>query len=255
MSTSENQITITMKRLLTLFIILPALSFSQNSIVIYRTNNIITVGTDSYKILPPNKNGVKPKKDTVATAQTIKNVRNYYFAITGSVSDKTIIAARQSCMEGATIAEVVSLYKEKRTKSFADEMYNVKNNNTEYYRNNISNKYVFSIVFFCIENDTPKAAKIDFYVKDKINGGVSVELNIHKVPGRNNLAPSFLVSGHRDAMNNSEFFSGEMNSNPVKGIEKLLRKQINKTPGSVAFPIQIMQIKQDGVINIPKIYS
>ena len=244
-----------MKRFLVLFIISPALSFSQNSIVIYRTNNIITVGTDSYKISPPNKNGIKQKKDTIVTVQTVKSVGNYYFAITGTASDKTIIAARQSCMEGTSIAEVVNLYKEKRTKSFADEIYNIKNNNTEYYRNSILNRYVFSIVFFCIENDTPKAAKIDFYVKDKINGGVSVELNIHKVPGRNNLATSFLVSGQRDAMNNSEFFKGEMNSNPVKGIEMLLRKQINKTPESVAFPIQIMQIKQTGVINIPKIYS
>ena len=46
-----------------------------------------------------------------------------------------------------------------------------------------------------------------------------------------------------------------MINNPAKEIELLLRKQIGKTPGTVGFPIQIIQISKDGVVNIPKIYS
>jgi hypothetical protein len=46
-----------------------------------------------------------------------------------------------------------------------------------------------------------------------------------------------------------------MKANPIHQIEILLRKQIIKNPSKAGFPIQIIQLKKDDVINPPKIYS
>ncbi|HET7002346.1 MAG TPA: hypothetical protein VFI33_13585 [Puia sp.] len=170
------------------------------------------------------------------------------------VSKKTIQAARESCRQGKTISAIFAGFKEKRTKSFADEMFNVKTYQTNYYTKAIANRYVFTIAFFGFENDTPKAVKAEFYVKDKINGGVSVEINVHKIPGKDKLSPSVLILGQKDAFNSRDNFSDNMINNPAKEIELLLRKQIGKTPETVEFPIQIIQIKSDGVFNLPNIY-
>lgn len=241
-----------MKQLLALLIVLPSISFSQNSIIIFRTKNTLTVGTDSYRAAQVKT----ADKNTSGSAdgQNIMKEGSFYFAISGMATDKTIMAARESCRERKTIAGLVKLFKEKRTKSFAEEMFNIKTYQTSYYLHAIQNKYVFSIAFFGIEKDTPKAAKIEFFVRDKINGGLTIETNIHQVPGKDKLSPSVIILGQKDAFNNRDNFGESMINNPAREIEILLRKQINKTPENVEFPIQIIQIKKDEVINIPKIY-
>lgn len=87
------------------------------------------------------------------------------------------------------------------------------------------------------------------------HGSVSVEINVHKIPEKDKLAPSVIILGQKDAFNTRDNFSDNMINNPAKEIELLLRKQIDKTPETVEFPIQIIQIKNDGVVNIPNIYS
>jgi hypothetical protein len=243
-----------MKPLLSFLLLLPAFSFSQNSIIIFRTKNTITIGTDSYQAIQ-SSNGARQVKNSPDARQNIYKEGKFYFAFTGIVTEKTIKAAMESCREGKTIPAILALFKEKRTKSFADEMFNIKTYQTNYYNHAIVNRYVFSVAFFGIENDTAKAAKAEFYVKDKINGGVSVEINIHKVPGKDNNSPAVVILGQKDAFNSRENFGENMINNPVKEIELLLRKQIDKTPGNVSFPIQLMQIKPDAVVNSKKIYS
>jgi hypothetical protein len=134
-------------------------------------------------------------------------------------------------------------------------MFDMKTYQTKYYTASIANRYVFSIAFFGIENDTPKATKAEFFVKDKINGGLLVEINVHKLPGKDSQSPSVIILGQKDAFNYRNNFGEKMISNPPVEIESLLRKQISKTPETVEFPIQILQIKKDGVVSIPKIYS
>jgi hypothetical protein len=243
-----------MKPLLQFLLLLPAFAFSQNSIIIFRTKNTITIGTDSYRSVQ-SANGARQVKNSPDAHQNIFKEGNFYFAFTGLVTEKTINAAMESCREGKTILAILALFKEKRTKTFADEMFNIKTYQTNYYNHAIVNRYIFSVAFFGIENDTAKAAKAEFYVKDKINGGVSVEINIHKVPGKDNNSPAVIILGQKDAFNSRENFGENMINNPVKEIELLLRKQIDKTPGTVSFPIQLMQIKPDAAVNSKKIYS
>ena len=86
-------------------------------------------------------------------------------------------------------------------------MFNVKTYHTNYYTKAIANRYVFSIAFFGIENDTPKAVKAEFFVKDKINGGVSVEVNVLRFRGKTIWSPSVLILGQKDAFNTRDNFS------------------------------------------------
>src|ERR1700709_2295363 len=115
-----------MKILLPFLILLPFFCFSQNSIIVYRTKTDITVGTNSYKIAP--------SYTKLAIPESFIKEGRYYFATTGMVDKKKIAAAEQSCREGKTLTDVISLYKEKRTASFADDMYQAKNNKTEFYK-------------------------------------------------------------------------------------------------------------------------
>jgi hypothetical protein len=241
-------------KLFLFLIFLPVCTISQNSIIIFRTENILTVGTDSYRPVQATK-GTKPGKKSPDARQNIMKEGNFYFAFTGVVTEKTIKAARESCREGKTISAILALFKKKRTKKFADEMFSIKTYQTNYYNQSIVNRYVFSVAFFGIENDTLKAAKVKMYVKDKSNGGVAVEINIHRVPGKDELSPFVIILGQKDAFNSRDNFGEKMINNPPKEIEILLRKQIGKTPATVKFPIQIMQIKRDGIVNFPKIYS
>ena len=243
-----------MKHLLLFLTCLPAFGFSQNSIIIFRTANTLTVGTDSHRAMQTNDR-TNQAKGAPDGGENIMKEGNFYFSISGIASEKTIQAARESCREGRTISAILAAFKEKRTKSFADEMFHIKTYQTNFYTNAIANRYVFSIAFFGIENDTPKAAKAEFFVKDKINGGISIEINIHRIPGKDKLSPSVIILGQKDAFNSRDNFGENMINNPAKEIELLLRKQIGKTPGTVGFPIQIIQISKDGVVNIPKIYS
>ena len=220
---------------------------SQNAVIVYRTKNELTVGTNTYQIAP--------SYTKLAIPESCIKEGKYYFITTGMVDKKTITTAEESCREGKTLTDVINLYKEKRTASFADDMYQAKNTKTALYKSSLLNKYVFSILFFTIENDTPKAAKIEFYVKDKINGGVSIELNVHRLPGKNPDAKSILTLGPRDAFNSKELFNEAMYSDPAKEIEGLLRKQISNKPGGSQFPIHIIQIKNGKATNLPEIYS
>jgi hypothetical protein len=236
-----------MKTLLPFLIILPCFCMAQNAVIVYRTKNELTVGTNTFQIAPSYAK--------LAIPESFIKEGKYYFVTTGMVDKKTITAAEESCRQGKTLTDVINLYKEKRTASFADDMYQAKNTKTDIYKSWLQNKYVFSILFFTVENDTPKAAKIEFYVKDKINGGVSIELNVHRIPGKNPDASSVLTLGQRDAFNSKELFNDAMHSDPAKEIEQLLRKQINHVPGGSEFPIHIIQIKDGKTTTFPEIYS
>jgi hypothetical protein len=80
---------------------------------------------------------------------------------------------------------------------------------------------------------------------------VTVETNIFQMKHN----PLAMILGHREDFKVSEIISGEMKDNPIHQIEILLRKQIIKNPSKAGFPIQIIQLKKDDVINPPKIYS
>lgn len=83
-----------MKQLFLSLICLPVFCFSQNSVIIYRTNNMLTVGIGSYRKAPTNKE-IRYTKNSTDTVQNIIHEGNFYFATTGMVSKKTIQAARE----------------------------------------------------------------------------------------------------------------------------------------------------------------
>ena len=83
-----------MKQLFVSLICLPVFCFSQNSVIIYRTNNTLTVGTGSYQKAQTNKE-IRYTKNSTDTVQNIIHEGNFYFATTGIVSKKTIQAAEE----------------------------------------------------------------------------------------------------------------------------------------------------------------
>ena len=239
--------------LLILWMLLPVAVVSQQSIIVYRTADDITVGIDGNH--PPSTKpsttqiGVSPGSD-----QPFAKEKNYYFVIAGIQNERMRLAAVQSCREARTLAEVLMLYKEKTTKTFAEDIYNCKLYYPEYYRNAVLNKYNLSIAFFGIENDTLKAAKLEFYIKDKINGGITIETSTWLVPGKNKMAASGMALGKKDAFTSIEVSSPEINSDPMKEIERLMRKQIKSTGGMTGFPIQIITLKKDQTPDLLNIY-
>ena len=103
------------------------------------------------------------------------------------------------------------IIQEKRTKSFAEEMFNIKTYQTELLHPRDSKQICIFNCIFGIEKDTPKAAKIEFFIKDKINGGLTIETNVHRVPGKDKLSPSVIILGQKMHLRRDNFGESMIN--------------------------------------------
>jgi hypothetical protein len=130
-------------KILFILFFLSVFSSGQTCIIVYKTIHEITVGTDgmqtgsSYFI---NKKELRTNKDSVIKTENVKKGGKFYFAISGFATEKINSAAIESCKKGKNASEIAAIFKEKRLKSFADEMFDAKTYHTEYYRSNFLNK-------------------------------------------------------------------------------------------------------------------
>lgn len=239
-----------MKNILLFLFLLPAISYSQTTIIIVRTSYGIFVGSDTKRGTtlydPISRNVISQKSDTVCKIHKFNNI---YYAIAGAmpelIADEIDKGIGQKKSFDSTLNIVIEKVSSVRT-SFLKEL---QKNDKSIFESRFEELRSLEVALFGYEKHIPKTVRIVFSITSQKSQPVQTK---DTIASKNLDIPAFqnefipFPMGHAEEIKDI-MFAREcwLDKHPLVAIKKLIQIEAKAHPESVSEPIDLLTITEN----------